>query len=131
MSYQLQIPSCQPSPPGRDLELVGHLGLVRYLRTGQIADMMFPGRAQSVVSERLGELAKAHGSSKPLLKRLWYVNREGRRVQVWTLTGTGYGVCRGEARSAAKGSAPRCRVAVSRARDRRERALRCPHEKEV
>jgi len=52
--------------------------------------MMFPGRAQSVVSARLGELAKSHGSSKALLKRLWYVNREGRRVQVWTLTGAGY-----------------------------------------
>src|SRR5205823_5555583 len=38
----------------------------------------------------LGELAKSHGSSKALFKRLWYVNREGRRVQVWTLTGTGY-----------------------------------------
>ena len=75
---------------GRDRELVGHLGLVRYLRTGQIAEMMFPGRAQSVVSARLGELAKSHGSSKALLKRLWYVNREGRRVQVWALTGTGY-----------------------------------------
>jgi hypothetical protein len=70
--------------------LVGHLGLVRYLRTGQIAELMFPGRAQSVVSERLGELARNHGSSKALLKRFWYVNREGRRVQVWALTGTGY-----------------------------------------
>src|SRR4051794_13765214 len=38
----------------RDRELMGHLGLVRYLRTGQIAEMIFPGRAQSVVSERLG-----------------------------------------------------------------------------
>src|SRR5207253_1944465 len=38
----------------------------------------------------LGELATNHGSSKALLKRLWYVNREGRRVQVWALTGTAY-----------------------------------------
>src|SRR4051812_1830342 len=29
----------------RDRELVGHLGLVRYLRTNQIAEMMFRGRA--------------------------------------------------------------------------------------
>ena len=41
----------------RDRELVGHLGLVRYLRTNQIAEMMFRGRAQSVLSARLGELA--------------------------------------------------------------------------
>src|SRR5207302_2830669 len=40
----------------RDRELVGHLGLVRYLRTNQIAEMMFRGRAQSVLSARLGEL---------------------------------------------------------------------------
>jgi len=69
---------------------VGHLGLVRYLRTGQIAELMFPGRAQSVISARLGELAERHGNTRALLKRLWYVNREGKRVQVWALTGTGY-----------------------------------------
>src|SRR6266850_4105618 len=74
----------------RDRELVGHLGLVRYLRTGQIAELMFPGRAQSVISARLGGLAERHGNTRALLKRLWYVNREGRRVQVWALTGTGY-----------------------------------------
>src|SRR5437763_3962082 len=74
----------------RDRELVGHLGLVRYLRTGQIAELMFPGRAQSVISARLGELAERHGNTRALLKRLWYVNREGKRVQVWALTGTGY-----------------------------------------
>src|SRR5919204_6695936 len=51
---------------------------------------MFPGRAQSVVSERLGELATNRANSRALLKRLWYVNREGRRVQVWALTGAGY-----------------------------------------
>src|SRR5947209_20599409 len=32
----------------RDREMVGHLGLVRYLRSGQIAELVFPGRAQSV-----------------------------------------------------------------------------------
>ncbi len=45
----------------RDRELVGHLGLVRYLRTNQIAEMMFRGRAQSVLSARLGELADRKG----------------------------------------------------------------------
>ena len=51
----------------RDRELVGHLGLVRYLRTNQIAEMMFRGRAQSVLSARLGELADRHGAVKTSL----------------------------------------------------------------
>src|SRR6267378_2679092 len=73
----------------RDRELVGHLGLVRYLRTNQIAEMMFRGRAQSVLSARLGELADRHGNCRALVKRLWFVNGEGRRVQAWTLTPSG------------------------------------------
>src|SRR5260370_19585262 len=76
----------------RDRELVGHLGLVRYLRTNQIAEMMFRGRAQSVLSARLGELAERKGNSRALVKRLWFVNGEGRRVQVWALTPSGYGL---------------------------------------
>src|SRR5471032_2561774 len=74
----------------RDRELVGHLGLVRYLRTKQIAELVFRGRAQSVVSGRLGELSERHGNCRSLLKRLWFVNGEGRRVQVWALTPSGY-----------------------------------------
>jgi hypothetical protein len=66
--------------------------LVRYLRTDQIAEMMFRGRAQSVLSARLGELADRHGNCRALVKRLWFVNGEGRRVQVWTLTPSGYGL---------------------------------------
>ena len=42
----------------RDRELVSHLGLVRYLRTDQISELIFPGRAQSVISGRLGELSQ-------------------------------------------------------------------------
>jgi hypothetical protein len=76
----------------RDRELVGHLGLVRYLRTNQIAEMMFKGRAQPVLSARLGELAERHGNCRALVKRLWFVNGEGRRVQVWALTPSGYGL---------------------------------------
>ena len=76
----------------RDRELVGHLGLVRYLRTDQVAELMFRGRAQSVLSARLGELADRHGNFRALVKRLWFVNGEGRRVQVWALTPSGYGL---------------------------------------
>src|SRR2546428_10416520 len=62
----------------RDRELVGHLGLVRYLRTNQIAEMMFRGRAQSVLSARLGELADRHGDCRALVKKVWFVNGGGR-----------------------------------------------------
>jgi len=50
----------------RDRELVSHLGLVRYLRTDQIAELIFPGRAQSVISGRLGELSERHGCSQDI-----------------------------------------------------------------
>src|SRR5713226_9254969 len=74
----------------RDRELVGHLGLVRYLRTDQVAELMFPGRAQSVISGRLGELSERHGNTRALIKKLWFVNGEGKRVLVWALTASGY-----------------------------------------
>ena len=74
----------------RDRELVSHLGLVRYLRTDQVADLMFPGRAQSVISGRLGELSERHGNTRALIKKLWFVNGEGKRVLVWALTPSGY-----------------------------------------
>ncbi len=66
------------------------MGLVRYLRTNQITEMVFQGRAQSVVSARLGELSQRHGNTRALLKKLWFVSSEGKRVQVWSLTPSGY-----------------------------------------
>jgi hypothetical protein len=69
----------------RDKELVSHLGLVRYLRTDQIS-----GRAQSVISGRLGELSQRRGNTMALIKKLWFVNSEGKRVLVWALTPSGY-----------------------------------------
>ena len=74
----------------RDRELVSHLGLVRYLKTAQIAELIFPGRAQSVISGRLGELSQRHGNTRALIKKLWFVNGEGKRVLVWALTPSGY-----------------------------------------
>ena len=74
----------------RDNELVSHLGLVRYLRTDQISELMFPGRAQSVISGRLGELSQRRGNTRALIKKLWFVNGEGKRVLVWALTPSGY-----------------------------------------
>ena len=70
--------------------MVSHLGLVRYLRTDQVAELIFPGRAQSVISGRLGELSERHGNTRALIKKLWFVNGEGKRVLVWALTPSGY-----------------------------------------
>ena len=52
--------------------------------------MIFPGRAQSVISGRLGELSERHGSTRALIKKLWFVNGEGKRVLVWALMTSGY-----------------------------------------
>jgi len=51
---------------------------------------MFPGRAQSVISGRLGELSQRRGNTRALIKKLWFVNNEGKRVLVWALTPSGY-----------------------------------------
>jgi hypothetical protein len=51
---------------------------------------MFPGRAQSVISGRLGELSERHGNTRALIRKLWFVNGEGKRVLVWALTPSGY-----------------------------------------
>jgi hypothetical protein len=51
---------------------------------------MFPGRAQSVISGRLGELSQRRGNTRALIKKLWFVNGEGKRVLVWALTPSGY-----------------------------------------
>jgi hypothetical protein len=43
-----------------------------------------------VVSGRLGELSERHGSTRALIKKLWFVNGEGKRMLVWALTPSGY-----------------------------------------
>ena len=76
----------------RDRELMGHLGLTRYLRTDQVWRLVFAGRSQPVVSTRLGELSARSAAKRPWLKRLAFVNREARRILVWALTIEGYEV---------------------------------------
>jgi hypothetical protein len=43
-----------------------------------------------VISGRLGELSERHGNTRALIKKLWFVNGEGKRVLVWALTPSGY-----------------------------------------
>jgi hypothetical protein len=43
-----------------------------------------------VISGRLGELSQRHGNTRALIKKLWFVNCEGKRVLVWALTPSGY-----------------------------------------
>ena len=39
---------------------------------------------------RLGELSQRRGNTRALIKKLWFVNGEGKRVLVWALTPSGY-----------------------------------------
>jgi len=43
-----------------------------------------------VISGRLGELSQRRGNTRALIKKLWFVNNEGKRVLVWALTPSGY-----------------------------------------
>ena len=43
-----------------------------------------------MISGRLGELSQRRGNTRALIKKLWFVNGEGKRVLVWALTPSGY-----------------------------------------
>lgn len=43
-----------------------------------------------MISGRLGELSQRRGNTRALIKKLWFVNHEGKRVLVWALTPSGY-----------------------------------------
>jgi hypothetical protein len=43
-----------------------------------------------VISGRAGELSQRRGNTRALIKKLWFVNSEGKRVLVWALTPSGY-----------------------------------------
>jgi Replication-relaxation len=78
----------------RDRLLIGFLALARYLTSKQIARLVFPGRADSTVSERLNLLAQA-GDPRAYLRRLQYRTYEGKIVVVWALSKLGYHLAEG------------------------------------
>ena len=71
----------------RDRLLIGHLGTVRYLSREQVWRLVFPGRAESVVAERLVALERLK-----LLRRLRCRRYTGEELEVWALTLGGYRV---------------------------------------
>ena len=71
----------------RDRLLIGHLGTVRYLSREQVWRLVFPGRAESVVAERLVALERLK-----LLRRLKCRRYTGEELEVWALTLGGYRV---------------------------------------
>ena len=78
-----------PRLTDRDRTLICFLALARYLTSKQIARLVFPGRADSTVSERLNLLAQESDPYSPL-RRLSYRTYEGKIVVVWALTKLGY-----------------------------------------
>ena len=76
----------------RDRQLIGALAEARYLSTGQLRRLFFPGRAEQVSRRRLPSLAGEGVCAfpQPSLRRLFYRTYEGARVSVWGLTQIGY-----------------------------------------
>ena len=79
-------------PTDRDRQLIGILGIVRYLSTEQLCRLFYAGRNPHNMRKRLrwfaGEGALAF---KPAyLRRLFYRTYEGHRCEMWTLTSAGY-----------------------------------------
>lgn len=72
----------------RDRELLGLLGIARYLSTLQVAALVFPGRHLTAAWRRLRLLATAAGGGFVRLEH--YVGAERSRVRVYSLTHAGY-----------------------------------------
>ena len=88
----------------RDKQLVGYLGIARYLSTKQVAALVSPGRELRHCRRRLLRLAgmwkrsNRHETSQgtnenfepPYLRRREFRTFEGELVEVWTLSDAGY-----------------------------------------
>lgn len=73
----------------RDRELLGHLAVVRYLSTEQIAQLMFPGRHSTRAKQRLRELSGGEHNIG-YVRRLTWRTFDGRPQAAWTLDEAGY-----------------------------------------
>jgi hypothetical protein len=75
----------------RDRSLIAFLAIARYLTSKQISRLIFPGRADSTLSERLNALAEV-ADTGAYLRRLSYRTYDGKVVVVWALSKMGYRV---------------------------------------
>src|SRR5713226_6814977 len=82
------------NPTDRDRQLIGLLGVVRYLSTEQLCRLFYDGRNMHNMRKRLLRLAGegALGFSRAFIRRLFYRTYEGQRREMWTLTNAGYTV---------------------------------------
>ncbi len=93
----------RPKLTDRDRQLLGYLGLCRYLSTAQVLRLFFPARDKPSSQRRLLRLAAEWGTTRgrdaagayanfepPYLRRLFFRTYEGERVEVWALTDVGY-----------------------------------------
>src|SRR6266849_4317675 len=80
------------NPTDRDRQLVGLLGVVRYLSTEQLSTLFYDGRNIHNMRKRLLRLAGkgALAFKRGFIRRLFYRTYEGERREMWTLTGPGY-----------------------------------------
>ena len=105
------IPKCPRSaettkaqPTDRDRQLIGVLGIVRYLSTEQLCRLFYAGRHAHNMRTRL--LRFAGEGSLPFrpayVRRLFYRTYEGQRCETWTLTRAGYALAQTVAESVLK-----------------------------
>lgn len=73
----------------RDRELLGHLAVVRYLSTEQIAQLVFPGRHITRAQQRLRELSGGEGRVAYVRRLIWRTF-DGTPQTAWTLDDAGY-----------------------------------------
>jgi len=80
------------NPTDRDRQLVGLLGVVRYLSTEQLCRLFYDGRNIHNMRKRLLRLAGkgALAFKRGFIRRLFYRTYEGERREMWTLTSAGY-----------------------------------------
>ena len=80
------------NPTDRDRQLVGLLGVVRYLSTEQLCRLFYDGRNSHNMRKRLLRLAGKGDLAfrRAFIRRLFYRTYEGERREMWTLTGAGY-----------------------------------------
>ncbi len=80
------------NPTDRDRQLVGLLGVVRYLSTEQLCRLFYDGRNIDNMRRRLLRLAGrgALAFKRAFIRRLFYRTYEGQRREMWTLTNAGY-----------------------------------------
>jgi hypothetical protein len=78
----------------RDRQILGFLGIARYLSTEQIGELVFPSREESVPRKRLHKLAEEGGDeeAKGFVRRLSFRTYEGEIVVVWALGPAGHPV---------------------------------------